>query len=159
MGAVDVAGELVEGRHQPRLLEQRRMESVSQVAERVGEIADLLSDTPQGYPAISLRPTGCAGAVQLVPHQGEPLEGVVVDLARHPGPFLLLGSQEPPGKTPVQLLDPTMVEDERADQRAQDDDEGSGAGEKEPPDVGWGSGHSTPRASRIMATTSTAALR
>lgn len=135
------------------------MEAVGEVAERVPQFLELMLHRDDALP--DFPGTGRRSAEQDVAFgtdEGHMLDGVVVYLARRPGPLGFLSLEEAAGVAPVDGEVASLV-DHHGDAEGDDQDgDGEATGDDDPPDGLGGSGHRIPRAMRSEAMTSTPAL-
>ena len=118
-GAAEFLGQGAEGAREAGLLDHRWMELVRRRAQHRAEVGELAGD-----PADAMHHLGGAvlgGLVQLVPDDGDALEGVVVQLAGHAGALLFLGGEDALGVGALQR-DAAPLGDEQRDEEGREDD-------------------------------------
>jgi hypothetical protein len=133
--ALHLFGELREGDGDAGLLDGRRMQPVRQLAQRVGEILHLVPDPVEvaharGIEAMS-RGTEL---VQLVLHDDEPLDGVVVHLARHAGALLFVRLEKTLRVAPMDGDQPALRDHHRYAEPADENEDGEDGGDEDPPE-------------------------
>jgi hypothetical protein len=133
--ALHLFGQLGERNGDAGLLDGRGMQPVRQLAQRVGEVLHLVPDSvevphPRGIQAMSRG----AELVQLVLHDDEPLDGVVVHLARHAGALLFVRLEETLRVAPMDGDQPPLRDHHRYAEPADENEDGEDGGDEDPPE-------------------------
>ncbi len=118
----------------------------------LGQIGDFLPELPYP-PGIGLlthrgRHLLC---VQFAEQHRNPLEHVIVNFSGHEGAFLLLGGEEAVAEGTDRRHVPSLLQQDGDDERYDEDRNGAGGGEIDPPNVRDDRPHRTPRVKSAYA--------
>ena len=109
----DPEAELLELRNQldqrggeAQVVEHRGVHPVGQPADLPGEVVQLLADPGQAH---RLHRAAALELLEVVADHGDPLDQVIVQLARDPGPLLFLGGEDAPAELAGGGEEPTLL--------------------------------------------------
>lgn len=133
---------------QTEVVEDRRMHAVRQPADLLPQVAQL------GFEAGEVMQRGVRAPQQgpetrdLLADESDPLDQVVVQLARDPGALLLLRLEQLPAELPLRAQEPALLDEDRKDDGGPEDDGDESRRDEDPPEFPLGRLHSTPRVTR-----------